>query len=109
MTTATPRAALPAADVLAQIHARNPYQGFDAGRYELDLQGWNGDHEVFGQLIDRLRPKLVVEVGTWKGQSAITMGRHLERQGQGARLVCVDTWLGALEFWTDQPPKADIR
>jgi len=40
----------------------------------------------------------VIEVGSWKGASAIHMARRLEDLGLGAEIVCVDTWLGAIEF-----------
>jgi hypothetical protein len=65
----------------------------------LDLQGWNGDRAVHLDLIDEVRPSLILEVGTWKGQSAIHMGTHLKARGLDAKIICVDAWLGALEFW----------
>jgi hypothetical protein len=52
-------------------------------------------------LIEFIRPSRVIEVGTWKGGSALTMARHLERLWLDAEILCVDTWLGALEMWTD--------
>jgi predicted O-methyltransferase YrrM len=64
-----------------------------------DLQGWNGNSKVFTKLIDAKIPKLIIEVGTWKGQSAITMAEHIKKKLYDTRIICVDTWLGALEFW----------
>jgi len=92
-------------DVRRLLHEVDPYAGFDAKDYPFDPQGWNGTAPLFGRLIGAVRPRLVVEVGSWQGQSAITMGRHLRAQGLGAQLVCVDTWLGATEFWL-QPGNA---
>ena len=82
-----------------KIHAVNPYEGFKAFNY-LDLQGWNGDGQVIQDLVREVKPKLIVEVGSWKGQSAATMGALVK--GSNCEIVCVDTWLGAAEFWTDQ-------
>ena len=77
----------------------------DSGVYGLDvvlpsdLQGWNGDSPVFGRLIGELLPSVIIEVGSWKGQSAINMGGVVRGLGLSCKIYCVDTWLGALEFW----------
>lgn len=89
------------ADVLGRLHHENPYSGFDAGSFECDLQGWNGTSSFFGELIAAVKPELVIEVGSWKGQSAVNMATELKKLGPGRALVCVDTWLGALEFRTN--------
>lgn len=65
----------------------------------LDLQGWNGDKPIFKELITETRPKVIVEVGTWKGQSAINMGKICKELGLNTKIYCIDTWLGSLEFW----------
>ena len=88
--------------LLRKIHKRNPYREFDARRFKTDLSGWGGEDPHFKSLIDEVRPRLVIEVGTWKGASAVFMGAHLKASRIDAPVVCVDTWLGALEFWTDQ-------
>jgi len=65
-----------------------------------DLQGWNGDKPIFEKLIGEVKPRHIIEVGTWKGQSAITMAKAAIAQGLDTKVTCVDTWLGALEFWS---------
>lgn len=62
-----------------------------------DLQGWNGDSVVIEKLVLQHRPHLVIEVGTWKGMSALSMHRHLANAGVEHEIVCIDTWLGSLE------------
>ena len=37
----------------------------------LDLQGWNGNSDVFKTLIEKTNPTQIIEVGSWKGQSAV--------------------------------------
>lgn len=64
-----------------------------------DLQGWNGNSNIFRKLIDSKNPKTIIEVGTWKGQSAITMAEYIKSTNRDTKIYCVDTWLGALEFW----------
>lgn len=87
------------------LHEINPYDNFDMTNYEVDIQGWNSDTPVFTELISELKPKLIIEVGTWKGASAIQMASICRDFGLDTKVVCVDTWLGALEFWTDKKDK----
>lgn len=65
----------------------------------LDLQGWNGNNGIFADLINEVNPKTIIEVGTWKGQSAITMAEHCKLINLETKIYCIDTWLGALEFF----------
>jgi len=66
----------------------------------LELSGWNGNKGIFRELIEKIRPTTIIEVGTWKGQSAITMGKAVVEFDLNTKIHCVDTWLGAIEFWT---------
>ncbi len=84
------------------IHGKDIFEGFDYLAYTPDPSGWGGDSKAFEELILNLRPKFIIEVGTWKGASALTMAQVLQRVGNSAKILCVDTWLGALEFWSDQ-------
>lgn len=68
-----------------------------------DLQGWNGDSRIFKQLIEEIKPKTIIEVGSWKGLSTVTMGKNSD-----AEIYCVDTWLGAIEFQTKKTPDRDL-
>src|SRR5262245_35034777 len=90
------------------IFRQNPYEGFDASKWPIDLQGWNSDLPTFKRLLAEVRPTLIVEVGTWKGASAIHLARICdELKLAETKIICVDTWLGALEFWTNHLPGID--
>ena len=65
-----------------------------------NLQGWGSNSSIFSDLIGRIRPKRIIEVGTWKGGSAITMGKCVKKLGLQCEIICVDTWLGSTPFWT---------
>jgi len=65
-----------------------------------DIRGFNSDSEVFGILVEKVKPRVIIEVGTWKGASAINMANHTKRLNLKTDIYCVDTWLGAEEFWT---------
>jgi predicted O-methyltransferase YrrM len=64
-----------------------------------DLQGWNGNDGIFEALILEINPNIIIEVGTWKGQSTITMGKTIKKHNLSSTIYAVDTWLGAIEFW----------
>lgn len=71
-----------------------------------DLHGWMDN--AFSRIIqkkleqrDRDAPLLVVEVGSWKGRSCVTMAETIKGMGfTNFNIICIDTWLGAPEFWT---------
>lgn len=71
---------------------------FDMVDYPLDVQGWGSDAPIFRELIEQLRPRLIVEVGSWKGASALHMAAVCDALDLETRILCVDTWLGAYEF-----------
>jgi SAM-dependent methyltransferase len=83
------------------LHRNDPYQDFDPTEFPDDASGWGSDSSAFGELVEEIRPRRIIEVGTWKGGSALTLADHLERLGLNGEILCIDTWLGALEMWTD--------
>lgn len=68
-----------------------------------DIRGWNSNKPIFKDLIDRVNPTTIIEVGCWKGASTIEMAKHTK-----ATIFCVDTWLGALEFYTEPTNDRDL-
>ena len=67
------------------------------------VTGWGGRAHVFGNLVRTLKPKVIVEVGSWKGQSAITMAEACREIGLDSAIICVDTWLGSIEHILHHP------
>lgn len=99
------------ADLLARIH-----QGVDpfAGAAEEDWitdpwDGWESTHIWFEQAIVELRPRVIVEVGTFLGGSAIHMAKLLRWQGLDACVVCVDTWLAEKTLWLNPEWRPHLR
>lgn len=79
----------------------NAYRDFDPTPFPVKIEGWNSQHPIFRRLIEQVRPKLIVEVGTWLGASAIHMAEMCEELGlMNTKIVCVDTWLGAESDYT---------
>lgn len=83
-----------------KIFGFDPYENFDLAWVEPDLQGWGHEHGIFAATVKRVKPKLIVEVGTWKGASAIRMGQVCRELGLDTEIVCVDTWLGDIAALT---------
>lgn len=77
------------------------YAGFEP--MEADIQGWASTSDAFQYCIDAINPKLIIEVGTWKGCSAVFMSKLLLEKYDDFEIVCVDTFLGSWEHWTTMP------
>jgi hypothetical protein len=77
----------------------SPFADFDASPYPVDLQGWGSDDPNFAAVIGEVRPTLIIEMGSWKGGSAIHMAGLCKQLGLSTLILCVDTWLGATEHW----------
>ncbi len=93
---------------LEKLGLTSLYDQFDYQNIPSDLQGWSSHHPIFEQLIDEIQPRLILEVGTWKGASALHMASLLRQRAIDSVLICIDTWLGGLEHilqLEEQPPE----
>ena len=78
----------------------DPFSGIVASPSEFDMQGWGGSkHPWLEETIRTLRPKIVIEVGAWKGASVIHMADCMRRSQVPGLVIAVDTWLGSAEHW----------
>jgi hypothetical protein len=95
---------------LTRIGITRDYAQLELDGFEPDVDGWGFQHPIFDEAIERYRPRVVVEVGTWKGASVLRMhGASLEH-GTGTEFVCVDTWLGsAAEIWLDPDTRRSLH
>lgn len=85
------------------IHKADPYAGFDPSLHPEDRRGWASSVPLFRMLFEHLKPRHVIEVGTWKGASAIHMAELAKEIGiPDFEICCVDTWLGSVEHWDDK-------
>lgn len=91
------------------LFTQNPYDGFDYKKYQYKpVPEWYGESEELRQLVRETIPSTavtIIEVGTWKGDSAICMADEMVKNAIDGEVVCVDTWLGGAEFWTDKAGK----
>jgi predicted O-methyltransferase YrrM len=88
---------LPPIDRLIAVLGGDPFPDFPYQDIASDLQGWLDPRSILFAAVERRRPALIAEVGTWKGTSAIAMAQAMDRLDLAGRIVCVDTWLGGVE------------
>lgn len=70
---------------------------------QLDLQGWGSHHPIFAKAIHEIQPAEIIEVGSWKGASAIQLTSIARGYQPGVTTICVDTFLGSnATVWTDR-------
>ena len=82
-----------------RINPETLYDGVPASGNK-NVFGWNSYSDLFRRLVEEKKPSVIIEVGTWLGASAIHMAKVTKELSLGTRMYCVDTWLGAQEFWT---------
>jgi len=78
----------------------DPYENLEL--LDVDIQGWASTSFVFAEIIEAIQPRLIIEVGTWKGGSAIHMAKTCLKYYDDFEIVCIDTFLGSVEHWVDQ-------
>lgn len=82
----------------------SPYEGFDPKEQPDDLQGWASTRPIFEEVMRVIRPDVIIEVGTWKGASAIHLAKLAAKLEFETQVICVDTWLGSAECFLGYHP-----
>lgn len=62
------------------------------------VKGWGSNGAVFEKLIRKVKPKTIIEVGTFLGASAIHMAKLTQKLGLHTQILCVDDFRGWPEF-----------
>lgn len=84
--------------IMAELFDTNPYKRFYRW-LAYDKGGWGSNRRIFKTLVEELKPELIIEVGTWKGGSAISIGTCIKELKLRSHILCIDTWLGSVEHW----------
>lgn len=84
-------------ELLSHFYRSDPFDGLTYTDKDLDYQGLSPDHPIFEAALSALRPSVILEIGAWKGTSAIAMAEILRRHNIDGLIICVDTWLGSPE------------
>ncbi|TKY64131.1 hypothetical protein E2542_SST14021 [Spatholobus suberectus] len=86
------------------FNGTSPFENFPPAhaaaklRRTTKVKGWGSRGAVFENLIRRVRPRTVVEVGTFLGASAIHMAELTRRLGLETQILCVDDFRGWAGF-----------
>lgn len=65
------------------------------------VRGWGSNGAVFENLIRKVNPRIIVEVGTFLGASAIHMAELTQRLGLKTQIFCIDDFRGWAGFRDD--------
>jgi len=96
--------------IFEHIDIKKDYSEVDFTGFEVDLQGWGSEHQLFDQAIVASQPKLIIEVGSWKGASAYNMLNICKSKGLNSEIICIDTWLGSNDtLWLNSNFRSSLR
>ncbi|KAF8379790.1 hypothetical protein HHK36_029239 [Tetracentron sinense] len=81
------------------FNGTNPYDGFPPAHVShllrrKRIKGWGSTGAVFENLIRKVKPRTIIEVGTFLGASAIHMAELTKRLGIRTQILCVDDFRG---------------
>ena len=62
------------------------------------MNGWGPGEAFYDTILEFKKVQIALEVGVWKGQSAIYIAEAMKKRDSNSVLVAMDTWLGSLEF-----------
>lgn len=92
---------------ISLIHKTDIYKDLEI--LPLEIEGNNICPLIKNNILSRITNKnpIIIELGTWKGSSALEMAKYYKNKGQNPSVFCVDTWNGAGfhrrdDFWYNQ-------
>ena len=85
-------------DLMQLLHGGDIYQGFDQ-LLPRDIQGWNSINSIFEDVVRSIKPRVVIDVGVWKGGSTLYLADLMRQYGVDGAVIGVDTFLGSPEHW----------
>jgi predicted O-methyltransferase YrrM len=86
--------------IFEKLNIKNPYTYIKT----LDIKetvspNWGGKCKIFNNFIMENKPKLILELGAYLGDSTISMAKSLKTNDIDGCIITVDTWLGSQEHW----------
>ena len=89
-------------ELMHRLYGADIYEGFTSPLAE-DLQGWNSQAPVFVEAIETSQPRVIFDVGVWKGASSIFLAESLRERRLDAVIISIDNFLGSVEHWQFSP------
>ncbi len=89
--------------LIEKVHkGKNPYAGFP---HEQWAGTWYNDpaakNPFFAESMKITKPGIIIEVGSFIGESTIHMANQIKALNLEAAILCVDTWCGSFAHWHD--------
>lgn len=81
----------------------DPYRHVDVTVVPDDCKGWGSEDPFLDDVIKIVQPQVILEIGSWKGASAIHMGRCVRREGLATEIICADPHVGSAGLWLNNP------
>jgi hypothetical protein len=92
--------------LLDKLHrGKSPYAGFPNGWSGTWYSDPGAQREIFKAALDLTKPGLVIEVGSFVGESAIFMAKQMKAAGMPGAILCVDTWYAGFDHYKGAPEK----
>lgn len=89
--------------ILDKLHrGKSPYEGFPNGWAGTWYDDPGAQREIFKTALSLAKPGIVIEVGSFVGESAIFMAKQLQPP---AVVLCVDTWCAGFDHYKGAPEK----
>jgi hypothetical protein len=68
-------------DLIDRIwHGADTFADYPSTTDKADLQGWGSSHPYLAEAVQRFKPKIVVEIGVWKGGSVATLANAIRAE-----------------------------
>ncbi|KAL8062963.1 hypothetical protein ABFX02_02G180600 [Erythranthe guttata] len=89
------------------FNGTSPFQGFPPPHitsllWEDWAKGWGSNAPVFEHLINQVRPRVIVEVGTFLGASATHMVGLTRKLGLDTQIICIDDFRGWPGYYDEE-------
>jgi hypothetical protein len=81
---------------IANIITGNPYKKYKEKIFESSVLSWTREFDdiVFKDIINRVKPNIIIELGSFVGYSTFKMLDECELLNLSTKCICIDTWLG---------------
>jgi predicted O-methyltransferase YrrM len=96
-------------EILSRLKLEDPFLNYKGNSSE-EMHGWRNKIAEFQHAFSLLSDtKVMLEIGSWYGQSACQISKILEKDFPDSVLLCIDTFLGGTSHWIDPELKPYLK
>jgi predicted O-methyltransferase YrrM len=87
-------------ELFEALNIKSPYNHIRSlSLEETPTPDWGGKSKIFSDFITNYKPHSILELGSFLGDSTITMAKLLKENSIDGCILTIDTWLGSQEHW----------